>query len=487
VSQELEVSSLSLYIGIPTQGFRNIQADIASLIGPVLTIAHQCSCSPGAVPSYVPLVHGASSYVSVFGHWMGGGKSARRVDDHTEVVEFLFRPWELGAVTALVLAEVAFPTLFCARQDEVLTVVRHDGRQYGLSLLRASGIGDPRMRRPDKLGPCEFVEWLLELCRQSCGKKETPHLVLGSENLLDKMAENFVQWCRGERSGRPSQSLPAPGNAALGRDMPTVQHRLLTVAATWLLFHDLGLEGGGRQTSTRRTNDLSVLLKLIDMELYFTAREWEEWIASRGGGVDQHGEDPLANALLWLAYTGDYLEWYLAAAEPNQASYPTHEWRTYNRFGWVTQKGTGSVRSSGRSREPAHWQYWKSRLGLLARVNDCNFPDQSFLSTWDFLSHLLVTPWRLNDAHREHRWSSATVGKRRVTNLSWWAGTLRLWNRTPAATRMWLSPLILNCVDYCISNDPRLRSTDVLEAFVESARYGNPIADRRGGTKGGIV
>src|SRR5262249_15037567 len=146
-----------------------VQADIANLVGQVLTIAHKCQWQHGRSlpPSYIPLVRGASSYNSVFGYWIGSGKAARRVDDRTEVVEFVIRPTELGAVTALVLAEVVFPALFYTRQDEALVIVRHSGQQYQVSVARTSPrhTTSPRgASRSEKLTPSDFIEYLIELC-----------------------------------------------------------------------------------------------------------------------------------------------------------------------------------------------------------------------------------------------------------------------------------------------------------------------------------
>src|SRR5215207_3204028 len=101
------LSSISLYIGIPTQEYRTIQGNLTKLIGNVLKLAHKKQSEDNEEVTYTPLIEGASAYISVFGHFVNKTDKSSRDDDHSEVVEFLMSPDDYYPTLLLILCEVA--------------------------------------------------------------------------------------------------------------------------------------------------------------------------------------------------------------------------------------------------------------------------------------------------------------------------------------------------------------------------------------------
>lgn len=527
---DFEASSLSLYIGIPTQGFRSVQAEISGLVGQILTVGHKCKDAPSEPPQYSPLVQGASSYISVFGYWMGGEMASRRVDDHTEVIEFLFPPQDLGAVTTLVFAEVVFPAMFAARQDVVLATVNHQGMLYRISASRTSQPDIPPRgpEIPKELAPHDMLLHLLNVCvsgwlgaRRSGNKPDK----LDHRPLFDEILTSYWQWCKAE-----SPPL-APGTIEKEPRLPTIRHRLLILTATWWLLNDLGpselqwepseppstrgdlpnlsprrdpialrsAPGGELKPQERNDEGYSLYLKLredlttagkgsqvisgylllalIDEELERTIDRWDKmkrWFAKGRPGTHLYGADPLANSLLWLAYTGDWLEYYLGEehrpsplrGRSGPSPVPS------DRFSWILEK-VAPKEATVHVAEPSrlkNWDFWTQRLNVLAQVNDANFPDQPLLSAWRLLARMLPVPWTRAGAHSQRN-RGRMLKSDGTVNLDWWTDIARMWSAAAPAARMWLSPLMLDRIHAAISGDKRLRGA-----------YGSFL--RGGGAKG---
>jgi hypothetical protein len=333
--------------------------------------------------------------------------------------------------------------------------------------------------------------------------------------LFDEMLTSFREWCKSE--WRP----PAPGITEDTLRLPTIRHRLLTVAATWWLLYDLGpydpewerwdyppptrggpltlprrdpvVEGsqparefelpevGSRTESENslfqkfkeylKTSGKSVqgvpgylLLSLIDEELERTLDQWDrkKWFEPGKPGSQLYGADPLANSLLWLAYTGDWLAYYLA--EDRQS--PFRDGRRgfspmpSDRFGWILAKvapaeaTTPAAQRNTRER----WDFWTQRLDLLAQVNDANYPDQPLLTAWRLVARLLPDPWNRTTARKQRRPRGRILKADGTVNLDWWTDIARLWGVATPAARMWLSPLMLDRIHSAIVGDKHLRN-----------------------------
>ena len=141
IPQHCAVSRIKIYVGIPTQEQRTIQGGLADLLEIVFKIPHlrfidtsqlgdveegsaanQLRFHPTRDP-FERIIGGATVYTSVFGHWIGGRPGARRVDDHSEVIEFIVDSEKLGATIMLLSTEFILPALCRAGEDSVLLVV----------------------------------------------------------------------------------------------------------------------------------------------------------------------------------------------------------------------------------------------------------------------------------------------------------------------------------------------------------------------------
>jgi hypothetical protein len=483
---EQKISSISLYVGIPTQGFRSVQAEIAGLVGQVMKIALVRDARQDPI-TYSPFVKGASSYVSVFGYWMESRKGSRRVDDHTEVIEFLFQTDEIGPMSAVVLSEIALPAMFCAAQQEVLAVVRHDGDQRLVRLVRAPEwrVKESRPTSYESFGPKDILGLLTQVCWARWIPPESPE---DPKRLSHAICSLFRTWC--DKVTTKAACFPESVDVQY---LPIVWQRLLTAGVTWWALFDLGiprksLEDGviGEQTEAKKNlartfgppsdeqyPSTDGLLKrvraliapnvtagvpprknfpsegehlypvLVELELDYLRKDWFGKLKQTLEILDLHGEDPLVNAFLWLAYSGDYLAWYLHGDAETGKLLDGESVSRVNRFPEVASAFGQEWNDTAR---PNDWNFWKSRLDLLARVNDEAYPDEPFLSAWRLVARLLPHPWTRAQsriyAENDHPLSEKPDGR----DLNWWTDTGKRWNQASPATRMWLSPLVIRRV-----------------------------------------
>ncbi len=135
------ISRLGLYIGIPPQEMRTIQSEITRQVGDLFRIPYRricdtndllewiCKYNRGDRRTEVPelrleqLLQGATCHTSIFGYWMGGSAREQRMDDHTEILDFVIPPSAFGPTFLLILSELVFPTLLLGRQEAILALV----------------------------------------------------------------------------------------------------------------------------------------------------------------------------------------------------------------------------------------------------------------------------------------------------------------------------------------------------------------------------
>src|SRR5262249_19310248 len=138
------------------------------------------------------------------------------------------------------------------------------------------------------------------------------------------------------------------------------------------------------------------------------------------------------------------------------------------------------------------------------------------LTKKDIRSRSQVLGWRSSQSRRHAPLPQKDIRSRKLKKYAdgsgspseWWTETVRLWSAAPPAARMYLSPLMLECIHHCVRRHKRLRKTyerflaragvdgfaaatrsfaplldhlhqevaiDPLRTILEAARYGYPV------------
>jgi hypothetical protein len=508
-----DVARLSIYLGIPAQEFRTIQSNLAKLVGGLLRLAYiRRQRKPNDV-QFQSLLEGASTYSSVYGYWASEGV---RMDDHSEVVEFLVSREHTAPIEILVITEVVFPALFLARQKEILLLIEHGHR--GATRLRVAQVLDPDLFNPrDKLetrmsGPTvDPLEWLETLLRMLRRPADGPPIELeGAANHLDALAEAFRIW-KQEHYGKPLSSqpgqdrlLPEPDLTAI--ELPTVYIRLLLSACSWWIFNGASrlLRDCYSAASDRLTRNplwnadvMGGLISELTRFLNELRSHWiEQYIFNPGRG-GKESADPVVNAMLWLAFVHDYLIFcqqsmeVAEAAEPSQPSAAGVAGYFFDTLATTLLGPDLAFRKKTRDQIA----YWSERLDILSGVNDRDFPDAHFVQAWRMLFRFLSKP-QINFLHEPSpellhgsrpklvSWEPKTGAGAQV---DWWNETYRMWSDFASSARMWLSPLVLDAVSRAgLSKGPRGAAGSrfkmkerVLKTLAKEAIAGFPVKAER--------
>lgn len=485
------LSSTSFYIGIPTQQFRTVQGQLADQIGTLLRIPVCRKLRRNKGPKFEPLFGGATVYSAVFGFWAEG---SRRVDDHSEVIEFFFERSDFGPVVLLAISELALPALFCAQQDEVALVIRHAGRTSHLDLsCRREDQEIPESRpgpggSPGRGGALEGrrifegrpasdsmlekeegpsihpLRWLSILLARVRILEEKPTTSGHRLSSLDALRDSWDSWTTkhllsadglprpwfGKTDPLRNEPIPEPREL----NLPTIEHRVLVLAAVhWLVFGaSRALKAcarppdqlWSRETATRLLRRLSSELRRID-DLWLPERYPYPEVQT----VGPEFSDPFPNAVLWLAFLHDFLLFNVQAASGGHADSDFCFPEMARRVGCAVEPPPELVKN----RESL--AYWESCLTTLSHVNDQHFPDAMLLDVWRLLFHFIDKPrialhddFPSGEANEEGdscvTWSRDMSGSR--VHAEWWANTGRLWSAAPPATQMWLAPLVLEAI-----------------------------------------
>lgn len=382
------LSSFTIYVGIPTRGFRSVQSDLARLVGTSLRLCHirqfrqRLGTGDGAQEDvrFRPLIAGATTYSSVFGYWVDPRGAGERIDDHSEVIEFLIRPRDFAPTAMLVISEIIYPALLAARQSELLACAQHGGNFYRLSWIagqdplssvpsaRATGLlrAGPAADSEGGIDPVHWLEFLLEILgllapnrRQKVELLSSPGPQSPAEAMGPHPNSHFTRWTLhrgweewklddaslGERPWRECVT-PDLGDRLLESDeggetrsarLPIVYARILTHAVCgWLFF------GASRRLLRRPAMAYRVaagrdalwtpevaegLLGLLRKECERLEKYWlldggeEGYCNFARVGVES--DDPFPNAVLWLCFVHDVLAFALwAAQDRNQEPEP---------------------------------------------------------------------------------------------------------------------------------------------------------------------
>jgi hypothetical protein len=486
-----KVSSLSLYVGIPTAEFRTIQGQLAQTIGTVLSIADERRIEvrpnwSGAETTYVPFLGGATAFGSVFGYWTQSA-SRVRVDDHSEVIQFLLHPDRCSPSILTVISEVVYPALTLARQDSVLAVIQHPEYTQRLSCearLKLSHTGAllPRARRnPEETPPIEFLVEIAAIL--GLGTEEPKHL---AGDLVSGWNSWLVSSGHGEAARVQSLKDPATGRLRYGYHtihLPTMYLRMLVTFTSWWLLYGSSsvLKVWSPIASTLWQEKVARrLLQLLDAELDEMERAWMTNPDSytRSLNVRIESSDPLPAALLWLAFVRDLLAHNvdrLSALEDHRvksfaidgllqgvisdAQSPEAVISPGLRFDSIANKLTD--RQLPKRYTAITHQYWLTRLNLLSSVNGSTFPDDHLLDSWRLFFTLVTTP-NINyySESRRDLIDAPSVQWPATPTPAWWRDLERRWHNARPCARFWLAPLLTERVFWSLPARSRGRTWD---------------------------
>jgi hypothetical protein len=156
--------------------------------------------------------------------------------------------------------------------------------------------------------------------------------------------------------------------------------------------------------------------------------------------IGAESDDPLANAVLWLAFVHDYLQHILDAHAGRISKSPLKFDELAQRFG-IAGANAG---------EPVQKEYWEARLRILERLNERYFPDHHLLAAWKLYLRMLNKPALRRKADSfglaEHGFWAQAISADVRAQVGWWVETNRQWHECPPMARMWLAPLLLEAV-----------------------------------------
>lgn len=498
------VSSLTLFIGIPTQEHRTVQGTITRLIGDVLKIPHQVRQNQQGT-RYEPLVKGASAYSSVFGHWVSNHDYGSRVDDHSEVVQFFTAPYEYHPSLLLILCEIAFPALLVANQESILLLLSHEGVAHRVMLWRQLPQEVPEApprtlvesellideKKVDEF-PLKYLKFLLSLLIRSeftdedlvkeCSTLEWFGIKFGGNALYEGLFEGWNEWLNYHCEREPSPVDPDPKDY-----IPTIYIRILIDFSCWWLFY------GTSQTLKRKAGYLwevptaRKVVSLLQKELDRLDKRWNLWPSILDGTQSNPrlSENPFTNAMLWLAFVHDFIAHSVSCLTFQGAEEADEEIDLHNRkdsafpdtnhdtaesnsaFSFnprfddlASRVFHGSLKFKAERNGYRNPDYWWRRLDLLRKLNDKYFPDDHLIHAWSLLFHLTRHPIIALDTRalmpcpalpRHNRERGYDAGY----SVGWasWLGDLskgpdnwvrlgRMVRDSSPIARMWLAPLI---------------------------------------------
>ena len=483
-----DVARFSVYLGIPTQEFRTIQGHLATLVGGLLHLAYLRRDRSRLSPEFKPFIEGASTYASVFGYW---ASEDVRIDDHSEVIEFLVRPENSAPTELLIISEVVFPALFLARQKEILFLIEDGpggskrlklGQLYDPSTTSRESLGRPR-RDPQPIDPLRWLRILLrlltngrlqpDLCEQLRETEGPGHLLVLERAFRDWKKQHSIKAWSSQTHTDPN---PAAQTGMAGEiQLPTIYIRLLIDASCWWIFFGaskgLRFRYGDNRTFLWSRSQAEGLINELRRILSKLTRQWvggpRSYRSLSQGGPES--DDPLANATLWLAFVHDYVVFcYFHAGLSGESSSSTAQDDDDSGLAVKQQdlintspaatliesyqfdKLTKSLFAGRQPLTPATVDdkaYWLDRLGVLAKINDRHFPDTPFIHSWRLLFRFISSPCvdYFVDGSRSPVVWTLEIGP--GPKVDWWIETFRQWSDSSTIARMWLSPLVLDAVE----------------------------------------
>jgi hypothetical protein len=184
-------------------------------------------------------------------------------------------------------------------------------------------------------------------------------------------------------------------------------------------------------------------------------------------------DDPLPNAILWLAFVHDFVAHSLNTStliegiaesrtdplslnkeEPPDTSRATSAPALPLKFDEYVEKILPAYIKRPEKEEVRLVSYWRSRLDLLEKLNDRYFPDHHLLSAWRLLFHLIGSPRISLDTSPDTRsdlgysvkWAPWLSSKRESQGPDMWVRLNRSIRESPAITRLWTAPLTIEAV-----------------------------------------
>ena len=511
------VCRIKIYIGIPTQEMRSVQASLADLLQNVFQLPYCRVISSGEAQRfretdglapytgkgnrqrsiethrdedpYERVISGATCYTSVFGHWMGGRPGARRVDDHSEIIELIVDEEKIGAAFFLLITEFVLPALCRSGEDSVLFVVDHYGstiqRLSRFEICRRFKANGPILRvsnlsataKPWQIFPMDLLDAGLQaLLRTVEGGSIRPREIVTGIHGKDELQFFSDSWCTWIQQLSLVQSPKCLWKVVLQPTdrqfhgacevpseeyqlpLPVVEIRLIVNHVSWWFFSNCGwLFPEGHNRTTPRESVIQLCRTMLNrikrywIGLDVSGDELPAQNYFRVTSAFRSSRDPMANAVMWLAFVYDQvLEFAATEAKPEVLykfeTVPTVKANTRECEFEALRELVLPYEKLAKPIKP------NKPIEYLRSINDQYFPDKCYLVAWGYWFQFKE---KLVDVRRqwESRIEAAMTGNfspREAMDFDSWVSFERDWRSSDPLSRQWISPLVVETAFYWI-------------------------------------